>query len=96
MKPVDFPQSNATLTPPANMTAEECESLHVHRDPRGFLISCWELSGEEMMEILQSKRVWLWVWSGQSQPAVSVGTDDPFCAGGSETSSGDGIVPEGR
>lgn len=78
MKPVDFPESNAVLTPPDDMTEEECSNLEIFRTPDGCCISCWELDGDELMQILETKRIWLRVHSGPSQPPVSLATESPF------------------
>ena len=76
--PVDFEESNAVLTKPEDMTEEECGDLPICRVQDGRIISCWELTDDELMEILQTKRVWLSVWSGATQPPVCVQGETPF------------------
>lgn len=78
MKPVQFPESNTVLTPPDDMTEEECSNLDIFRTGDGCCISCWELDGDELMQILETKRIWLRVHSGESQPPVSLATESPF------------------
>ena len=76
MRPVRFPQVNTELTPPKGMSEDECTTLPVFCDGE-HVISCWEFNGDELMEILQTGRVWLWIW-GKTQPPAVVATDDPF------------------
>jgi hypothetical protein len=78
MKPVPFDQANLFLKRPPGMTEEECGDLPVHRDERGICVSCWELDGDELMKILETKQVWLWVFGGGSQPPVALSPDNPF------------------
>lgn len=77
MKPITFPESNTTLTKPKGMTDDECGPLPVYRQS-GTLISCWRLSLKDALAIIIHRRVWLWVWSGTTQPPVALGTKDPF------------------
>lgn len=76
MKPVEFPEANARLTPPSCLTEAECGKLPVYRDGQ-YCISCWELSSDDLMEILQTKRVWLWVM-GETQPPVLLTASKPW------------------
>lgn len=78
MKPVDFPESNSTLAKPPSMTDEECLPLHIFRTKDGRCISRWQLTGEELMEVLKTKCVWVEVFSGETQPPVYIGTASPF------------------
>ena len=78
MKPVKFPEANKVLMHPPGMTEEECGDLHVLQTDDGRLISCWELDGDELMKILQTKKIWLHVWSGDTQPPVSLDVEEPF------------------
>ena len=84
MKPVKFPEANKVLVHPSSMTEEECGDLHVYEDGGGQLISCWELDGDELMEILQTKRVYLFVWGGKTQPPVAIEGRSPFGEVGDE------------
>ena len=78
MKAVKFPEANKVLVHPKSMTEEECRDLHVLQTEDGRLISCWELDGDELMKILETKRIWLHVWSGDTQPPVSLDVEEPF------------------
>lgn len=73
-KPVKFPEADGVRTAPVGMP--DCKDLPVYCVGDGRLVSCWELSGEELMEVLKTKRVWLWVWG--EQPPVSIDGFSPF------------------
>lgn len=77
MKPVKFEEMNKTLSKPDSMTEEECGSLHIWND--GIeCISCWELSEAEIMEVVNTGRIWARVYSGKTQPPISIQADSPF------------------
>lgn len=71
MKPIKFKEANIYLTKPPSMTEEECGSLYVLSDGIDC-ISCWKPSFRERLSILLFGRVWLWVWSGNTQPPVAL------------------------
>jgi Zn-finger protein len=77
MTPVQFPEQNIVLSKPESMTDEECSSLPVHTDGK-VCISCWELTDEEISELQKTKKLWLQVYSGQSQPPVLPQVEYPF------------------
>lgn len=77
MTPVPFPEVNVVLQKPKSMTDEECTPLPIYRGG-GECISCWQLTTEELMEVLQSKRIWIRVLSGKSQPPIALETSSPF------------------
>lgn len=71
-RPVDFGQSNVMFVAPA------CGDLHAYvDDDSGEIVSCWELDGEELMEVLRTKRIWLRIVSSE-QPPVTVQASNPF------------------
>jgi len=72
MKPIDFPQSNKNLLKPEGMKDEECGSLPVLTDGK-VCVSLWEASWRERLSVLLFGRIWLWVYSGYTQPPVSLG-----------------------
>lgn len=80
MKPVEFAEANMVLTPPQDVSEEDCGRMHAYKTGDGRMISCWELSGTEMMNLLQSGRIWLHVW-GEKHPPVAVEVDSPFIGG---------------
>ena len=65
MKPVEFPEQNTVLGKPPTMTAEQCENLPVFvgEDNNHYpqIVSCWELSDDDIMDIVQTKRIYLGV-----------------------------------
>jgi hypothetical protein len=77
MEPIKFKESNAVLQKPRSMTDEQCAPLHIFRTGEQC-ISCWRASFFDRLRILFKGVVWLWVWSGNTQPPVAVETDDPF------------------
>ncbi len=78
MKPIDFEQANKTLSKPEGITDEECGSLPVYSNGQQC-VSCWRPSWRERLSILFFGKVWLWVWSGRSQPPVALeGKRSPF------------------
>ena len=77
MKPSNFRQSNKTLTKPLGMTEEECGSLPVWTDDERCL-SLWKGTWRDRLLFLIKGEIWLWVWSGHTQPPVSVTTIDPW------------------
>ncbi len=78
MKGVHFEESTDVLTRPSGMTEEQCGSLPIYRTSDGHCISCWELSDEDLETLRRTKRGWLWVWSGKTQPPVSLSVESPF------------------
>jgi len=79
-EPTTFPEFNRSLGEPEGWDAEaegECDVLPVWTDG-AVCISCWRLSQEEMMEILQTGRIWIRIYSGSTQPAIMVHTESPF------------------
>ena len=61
--------------------------LPAFRDPETTEnISCWELSAEEIVEVLSTGKVWLHVWG--SHPPVFVSGKTPFVTEEVEVSHG--------
>jgi hypothetical protein len=77
MKPVFFPEKNRTLQRPPNTTDEQCIPLDVHTDGMRCL-SCWKGSLLDRVVFLFTGKVWLWVWSGDSQHPAALDTNHPF------------------
>ena len=77
MNPVRFPEVNRILGKPETMTDDECQSLPVHTDGK-ICVSCWELTDEELADLVKTRRLWLLVYSGHTQPPVLPMT----CSGG--------------
>lgn len=72
----EFPEQNFKFIRPAGMTEEECGDLPVYMDGQE-IVSCWELSGEELDEVKRTGCVWLMVF-GQITPPVCVLGVTPF------------------
>jgi hypothetical protein len=78
MKPLEFEQQSVILNKPDDMTDEECGSLPIYSDGQQC-ISLWRMSWRERISSLFFGRVWLWVHSGKTQPAVGLSaTRDVF------------------
>jgi hypothetical protein len=69
MVPINFSESNKELQKPATMTDQECSPLPTFTDGKQS-ISCWKPSWKERFSILFFGRVWLSVFSGETQPPV--------------------------
>ncbi len=69
MEPMKFEQANKELLKPQSMTDEECGSLPIFCDGEQG-ISLWKMTGKERFSALFFGRVWLSVYSGQTQPPV--------------------------
>ena len=69
MQPISFPQATKTLGPPKGMTKEECGDLPVFTDGMQC-ISLWKMTWRERLSALFFGRIWLSIYSGQTQPPV--------------------------
>ena len=70
MNPINFNEVNV------NYVADGCEDLPVFKGDNQ-IISCWELSAEEIQEIVKNKVIWLSIW-GNAQPPVCLMAETPF------------------
>lgn len=62
--------ANAAYAPPPGVSEDQCSTLHVFRN-KHCIVSCWELTPEELKEIARTGRVFLSVWSaGQLAPTL--------------------------
>lgn len=86
MTPKAFPQQNRIYKKPEGWEDDQCGDLptwagEVAVDDRGTkvpaIISCWQLSKEEVEEIQRTGEVWLSV-TGTTLPPVAVFTQNPF------------------
>lgn len=64
---VEFPGSNMTLGAPSG--AENVEAMHTFTNGH-CSVSCWEMDDAEIEEIVRTRRVFISVHSGRSQPPV--------------------------
>lgn len=74
MNPIKFKEANKNLLKPNNMTDEECKSLWVYTDNQQC-ISCWKMTFKQRIKALLFGKVWLSVYSGQTQPPVWLDCD---------------------
>jgi hypothetical protein len=73
-KAIKFEGSNRVLGPPRGVTEEQCQSLHTFSN--GVCsVSCWEFSDKEIEDIIRTRRAFVSLWSGYSQPPVFIGTE---------------------
>lgn len=86
MLAVSFDQANFTFGKPADMTDEQCSSLHVWKgeapmDDQGTLIpviiSKWQPSKEDIEAINRGEGIYLSI-TGSGMPPVSLFTENPF------------------
>lgn len=72
MTPIKFKEANKQLQKPSSMTDEQCQPLWVYTE--GIeCVSCWKMSLLERLKALIFGKVWLFVYSGHTQPPVYVG-----------------------
>lgn len=81
MKPIPFPQQNMEYNKPTLMTDAQCNTLPAFKgeDSEGFpvVISCWELSEEDITQLVKTKTVYLTVVS-RGMPPISLQVETPF------------------
>lgn len=77
MKAITFKEANQLLHKPEGITDEQCQALPVWTDKK-HCVSCWQATWKERLFFLLTGRVWLWVWSGHTQPPVAASVDMPF------------------
>lgn len=73
--PVKFEGYNSELLAPSGMDNLSCSSLPVFKNGVNC-VSCWEFSEAELEQIIKTKRVYISLWSGRSQPPVFVGDEE--------------------
>lgn len=66
---VEFPGSNMVLGAPKG--AENVLSLHTFTNGH-CSVSCWELDDDELAEIVRTRRIFISILSGRTQPPVFV------------------------
>lgn len=72
MTPVEFPEVNAVYA----KDQSEYNPLPVLKKPDGTVISCWELTEDEIQTLLQTKRIYLAVMTfNQPLQPVLITTD---------------------
>lgn len=84
MKPIDFAEKTKTLGKPSNMTDEECIPLPVWNGDEKTCISCWKASFKQRVKFLFTGKMWVGIYSGQTQPPVWITPDHPFTKTGED------------
>lgn len=64
-KGVAFEGANVVYNPPAGVPDDQCSAAHVFRNGKD-LVTCWELSDEELADVIRTKRVWFTMQSGRT------------------------------
>lgn len=81
MYPVKFAEQNIIFERPYDMNDEECKPLPAFKGPdeHGFpvVISCWELTREEVDQVIGTGKIWSVVVCTQPSP-MSLQTNSPF------------------
>lgn len=85
MKGVEFPEQTTVYGKPKGWKEEDCYGLPVSQafygnsDGNGVccLISCWQLTPEEMEEVKRTGKIYLSI-TGSGMPPVSLYTENPF------------------
>ncbi|HMO74565.1 MAG TPA: hypothetical protein PKD99_02315 [Sphingopyxis sp.] len=82
-KGIGFDQANCVLRAPTaeDAAAGTVHELQVHRyrdlDGQHHVLSKWELSAEELAEVIQTGVIWFGCW-GQTHPPMWISGHDPF------------------
>ena len=75
--PIEFNEANLRLTAPKG-DEDTVREMPAYTDG-SFCVSCWQLSPEELKELQANDgKLWLWVWSGATQPPVLIDVENPF------------------
>ncbi len=78
MQPTEFKEQNMTWRKPEDMTDEECGNLHVHYSKEmNCSVSCWEMTPEEIEEVKQTGKIWVFHVGDFLQP-LSLQVQNPF------------------
>jgi hypothetical protein len=81
MTPIEFPQANKVFVKPEGWTDEECLPAPVfvgeYSNNNPCIISCWQLTDNELKQIAATGVVWLGV-VGTQMPPISLSTQNPF------------------
>jgi hypothetical protein len=72
---VEWSGVNRRLGPPAGVDESQCKTLPIFSNGV-CCVSCWELDDAEIAEIVRTRRIFLSVWFGKSQPPVLIGSEN--------------------
>ena len=68
-RPIDFPEANLRLLPPEGHE-DSVIAMSAFRDA-GVVVSCWQLSAEDLRRIAETGEIWLSV-QGHTAPPVFI------------------------
>lgn len=71
MEPAKFPQSNVTLKCPDEIDGQPCGDLPVYTDGK-VCVSLWRLTWLDRLRALFYGNLWLYLWTGATQPPVGL------------------------
>ncbi len=66
---INFVGVNKVLGKPVDLTDAECGSLPVYSDGK-VCVSCWELTDQEIEDVVKTRRMYCLVMSGYTQPPI--------------------------
>lgn len=67
--------ANKALGPPKGVEEDQVHTLHVFNNG-ACSVSCWELSDEDIAEVIRTRRLFASVWYGPTQPPMAIGTEE--------------------
>jgi hypothetical protein len=73
--PVEFKGQNNVLKAPKGRDNLSCSDLPVFNN-KVSSTSCWQLSQDEIEEIVKTGKIYVTVWFGMSQPPIYVGDEE--------------------
>lgn len=74
-RPVKFNGANKELVAPKGIDDLSCSSLPIFNNGINC-VSCWELNDAEVEEIIKTKRIYVSIWSGKTQPPIYIGSEE--------------------
>jgi len=77
MRPIKFPDANASLSRPAGTAKDDCGLLPIHRTDDGRIVTCWKLTDDDLKIIFETKQIWVQVMDS-TMPPICLHTDNPF------------------
>ena len=75
MKPVKFPDANIVITKPPS-AGGMVKDLPAFADGK-VIISCWELTNDELIDLSQTKKIYLHIL-GEDMPCALLTVHSPF------------------
>lgn len=72
---VNWHGANFELARPKGQDEQQCNSLYVFRNGHDC-VSCWELTPDEIAEIVRTGKVFVVISYGWSQPPIYIGLEE--------------------